>query len=358
MLIIFRRLAANDSSPLPHQPPPLPARSLPALPAQPLQPPIPSSAPPGRAPCPLSLQRIQDMGKSQNCPPPDGNLPPQQPGADLHLQPAPTRGTPTCTPCPPPRTAACLALPVHGFGAWCWIAPIPAGTPIPRGLGSMPPLIPGTLGTCSSSGVTPQHPPACCAWMSLLCTASADSISVRLVWIIWGQEGQREVLSTPPAPHIPPHAPCLRSKWGEKRGWEGVGWGSPWHGAARCGAASAWQAARSPCNTKEGSGSGLRLLMGFLPPWAAPQDAPRARWGLRGPRFVGSQVCGVPRGISQLVPPLPCDGSSDFGGTPSRGRPMRTAVGEAGWSYWCFWCCWCHRPPGASPCRCLPSRRQ
>lgn len=162
------------------------------------------------------------------------------------------------------------------------------GHPSPGGSVTCPPPFLPPLGRVPALGSPPQHPPACCAWMSLLCTASADSISVRLVWIIWGQEGQREVLSTPPAPHIPPHAPCLRSKWGEKRGWEGVGWGSPWHGAARCGAASAWRAARSPCNTKEGSGSGLRLLMGFLPPWAAPQDAPRARWGLWGPRSVGS----------------------------------------------------------------------
>lgn len=72
VLIIFWRLAANDSSPLPHQPPPLPSLS----PAQPLQPtcpaPCPSKGsstpqhPSGTRHPPMPTPRCWDMGKPQS----------------------------------------------------------------------------------------------------------------------------------------------------------------------------------------------------------------------------------------------------------------------------------------------------
>lgn len=72
-----------------------------------------------------------------------------------------------------------VAMPVHPDPGDRPTEPSPAG--FPSG------MHPGLWHGAAPRLEVPQDPPACCAWMSLLYTASADSISVRLVWIIWGE---------------------------------------------------------------------------------------------------------------------------------------------------------------------------
>lgn len=130
MLIIFRHLAANDSSPLPHQPPPL--RALP--PSPPHSPPAPAVLPhcrSGQLPAPLLTAR-PGHGKATELSP---GLPQQtsllsQPGADperrcpRHLSSAMHCRCATHRP-------KCQHTAAHSSGAWCSSEKIPAGTASP-----------------------------------------------------------------------------------------------------------------------------------------------------------------------------------------------------------------------------------
>lgn len=114
----------------------------------------------------------------------------------------------------------------------------------------------------TGAGAALRDPPACCAWMSFPYTASADSISVRLVWIIW-REGQHEELATPGP--LPP---------GQVDGDTGLITGCPLHQCPGSGPphltthGQVWcdqhlASGQVPFNTKEGSSSSCGYLWDF-----------------------------------------------------------------------------------------------
>lgn len=172
----------------------------------------------------------------------------------------------------PPKMPARLAMPVPRSGAWAKLplnqaleGPCAPSTPAPGPPGMCRGL---RHGAALGLGLPSRDPPACCAWMSLPYTASADSISVRLVWIIW-REGWREELGSPQ-----PHASPSRAG-GEKGLRQGLPLAparQPGSGPPRLATGSQVRCdqrlagAQVPLQHKGRKRLRLWLLMGFLPP--------------------------------------------------------------------------------------------
>lgn len=359
VLIIFWRLAANDSSPLPHQPPPLPSLS----PAQPLQPtcpaPCPSTGsstpqhPSGTRHPPMPTPRCWDTGKPQSRAQGHPSWKSLSHGrlalAALPLNSGPGTHPPrvqTRTSRPPSHTTGMQAHGQKSRHAWLCPRPgpepgarppepSPAGTRAPspvqrHGTPTPPGTCPGLHpGASPGLGLPTWDPPACCAWMSLPYTASADSISVRLVWIIWG-EGQREELGSPPAPRTPPSRAEEAKRLGQGLPLAPARWlrsGPPRlaaHSQVRCDQRLA--GGQVSLQHKGRKQLRLWLLMGFLPPGGTAGRPASRPWHRVQAARAGGRGCGVP-GLVPSWASLRLDKTPPWGALHTAPRQRLPAVG-------------------------------